>query len=349
VDQDHYKILGVSEKADEAEIKAAYRKLARQYHPDVNPGNKEAEEKFKSIIVAHETLSSVEKRAAYDQGRQNGAARGSAGARPTSARPQPSGARGGDPLGNRGADFNSMLDGLLGGGPAPWRRAGAGPTSDGSSKGTFTGPSGGGEERLAVSLEEAFHGATRVHTVNVDLPCPDCRGTGTSQKGRSGLQMGTMCLTCRGSRRQQGREEVTVTIPPGIYEGAKLRVKGKGPSDAGGNRGDLFLTVRLKKHNLYERDGSDLTRDVPVPYTTLVLGGEIEVPTLAGKKKLIVPPGTQSGQLLRMPGLGLPAIRDRAAGGLFARMKVIIPRQVSGDERTLLLDLARLQGAPVPS
>lgn len=343
----YYQILGVDEKADEKEIKAAYRGLARRYHPDVNPGDKAAEEKFKQISIAYDTLSNKEKRAAYDGERRAAA---SPPPRATTGRSTPR-------AGPAGMSFDTLFEDLFAGRPAAARAAGASP---GGASPAGAAPAGknsaprdeaAAAQRLDVSLEEAFKGATRTQTVVIDAPCPECRGTGVSQSGRVGLQVGTKCLACQGAGRKKRTEEVTVTIPAGIYEGAKLRLKNKGPADSRGNRGDLLFSVRLRRHERFERvdEGNDLALDTPLPYTVLVLGGAVEVETLAGKRTLVVPPGTQAGQVLRLPGLGLPGLRERPPGDLLVRVKTEIPRKVSGEERRLLLELAHLRGDPVQS
>lgn len=353
--ENYYRVLGIGEKADDKEIKTAYRRLARQYHPDVNPDDQGAEEKFKAVGVAYDTLGDPEKRAAYDKEHkaQKGAGRSAASGRGGNAGGQASGPRATNSAANSfgsaasSGGFDSVFEGLFGGTAAA--RAAAGPAHPG---GTAAAPGSDdtAAQRITISLEEAFHGATRTQTSLLDKACSECHGTGTSQAGRSSLEVGTMCLACRGSGRKKQNETVQITIPPGIYEGAKLRVKGKGSTDAQKNQPDLIFSVYLSKHDRYEqvsRESNDLAVSAFVPYTTLVLGGEVEIETLSGKKVLTIPAGTQSGQQLRLPGLGLPTLRDRAGGDLLVRVNVAVPRQVGVEEQRLLLDLARLRGDPV--
>ena len=351
--KDYYKVLGVEKTADGKEIKAAYRSLARQYHPDVNPGDAHAEENFKLVGEAYEVLSDAKRRAEYDEERkapkpQAGAPRTGAGA---SAKSGATGGAGGNPFGGMGGGkdaFSSMMDDLLGTHGArratPGGKAGPGAAGAARPGPTAATPS---EQTIEVTLEEALHGATRPHRIDVDEACANCRGTGKSQSGRDGLNLGAMCQECRGTGWKTRHEEASVTVPAGIGDGAKLRLRGKGPFGRDGQRGDLLLTVRLKKHPLFERDGSNLTFDLPVPYTVAALGGDIPADVLGAKKTVSVPRGAQGGQKLRLAGQGLPGLRDRPAGDLFARLKVVIPKDLSSREETLLRELAQLRKDPV--
>ncbi len=346
-EKDYYQTLGVSRKATEKEIKAAYRTLARENHPDLHPGDTQAEERFKDINKAYETLRDAAKRAEYDQELNGGASsqatrsgpsRSAPGQRPTAARPQAA-----NPA--MGAEFNDLFSSMFGGMPGRGvRPPTVGKAASARSGSAPTAPAAESEQVIEVTLEEAFNGGQRVYKTQVEEVCPTCKGSGVSQAGRGGLQMGTMCLTCRGAGRKRHAEQIPVNIPAGIYEDAKLRLKGKGTPDAQGRPTDLFLKVRLKKHDLFEREGSDLTVNVSVPYTVMVLGGEVEVPTPGEKKQTLpVPAGTQSGQKLRLKGLGLPGLGARPPGDLYARVNVLIPREISGEERQLLQSLARLR------
>jgi len=351
---DYYQTLGISKSSDEKEIKSAYRKLARQYHPDVNPGDAAAEETFKRLGEAYEVLGDPKKRAAYDEERARpkvqpqtarpagGAAGGAAGT---------TGGRGGpfpDVGGGRDA-FSSMMDDLLGAG----RRKGAGtkpsgtPPSGAPAGAARPGPSSVPDQSIEVTLEEAFHGATRRHFIDVDEPCLSCRGTGKAQAGRDGLSPGSLCAECRGAGRKKGREEVTAAIPAGVAEGAKLRLRNKGAAARDGQRGDLLLTVHLKKHPVFERDGANLLFDLVVPYTVAALGGDLGADVLGAKKTISIPPGSQCGQKMRLAGQGMPALRDRPAGDLFARLKVFIPKDLNSREQALLRELAQMRQDPV--
>ncbi len=279
----YYQILEVSETATDEEIDAAYKRMAREWHPDKHPDNpQQAQQKFIEIKEAYEAIKKI---------------RSGAEPPPDAEEAAPSG-------GGRGATSSQ------------------------------------GDLSIEITLEEAFGGGARTHKVQTYVTCPDCRGAGFTTDRK-------MCATCRGAGTRRREEEVPVNIPAGIYEGAKLRVKGKGPVNAQGQRGDIFLTVRIKPHPVYEREGSDLIMEVEVPYTVMVLGGQTLVKTLAGEKPLVIPEGTQSGQRLKITGMGLPGLRDRPAGDLYVRPKVFIPKQVSSYEHKILMELARLRNDPV--
>lgn len=329
--KDYYKILGVVKDADDAALKAAYRKLARQHHPDVNPGSKEAEDKFKDIGEAYDVLSDPQKRAEYDESRA---------ARPKAGVKTQDGPTGGA-SGFSGADgFGGIFDGLFGG-KVPNR---------GETKipGVKLRPSAAApEQTLEITLEEAAHGGERTYAVSTDAPCPDCKGTGKTQSGRDGLNLGARCASCRGTGRKTLREDVSVAIPKGIADGAKLRLRGKGKVARDGVREDLLLTVRLKPHARFERDGKNLTFDVTVPFTVAALGGDIAVETLSGPRTLSVPAGTQPGQKMRLSGQGLPGAKGETPGDLLARLKVVVPRDLSARERELLREMAQIRRDPV--
>jgi len=312
---DYYQTLGISKSSDEKEIKSAYRKLARQYHPDVNPGDAAAEETFKRLGEAYEVLGDPKKRAAYDEERARPKVQ------PQTARPA-GGAAGG-------------AAGTTGGRGGPFPDVGGGR------------PSSVPDQSIEVTLEEAFHGATRRHFIDVDEPCLSCRGTGKAQAGRDGLSPGSLCAECRGAGRKKGREEVTAAIPAGVAEGAKLRLRNKGAAARDGQRGDLLLTVHLKKHPVFERDGANLLFDLVVPYTVAALGGDLGADVLGAKKTISIPPGSQCGQKMRLAGQGMPALRDRPAGDLFARLKVFIPKDLNSREQALLRELAQMRQDPV--
>lgn len=344
--KDYYQVLGVSKSADEKEIKGAFRKLARQYHPDVNLGDAAAEENFKRLGEAYEVLCDPKKRAAYDEERerpqaqaQGGKPQGKASAAQNGGGPFPD-------IGGGGDAFSSMMDELLGAG----RRTGAAAKAPGShASSPRPGPSSAPEQSIDVTLEEAFHGATRQHTIDVDEPCGNCRGTGKAQGGRDGLNLGALCTECRGAGRKKGLESVTVTIPAGIVDGAKLRLRSKGLPARDGQRGDFLLTVHLKTHPVFARDGTSLSFDLVVPYTVAALGGEISADILGVNKVIGIPPGAQCGQKMRLAGQGMPALRDRPAGDLFAKLKVVIPKDLDSREQALLRELALLRKDPVRS
>lgn len=306
--KDYYKILGVDKRASEREIKQAYRKLARQYHPDVNPGDKQAEEKFKTINEAYEVLSDSEKRQKYDQlgtsyfrwQQQEGDPRGFDWSQWFTQRPGGGRVRVeygdlDDLFGGGGfSDFFQSIFGGIGGQTRSGRRV--------RQKGRDY------EQPVEITLEEAAHGTQRV-------------------------------LAADGER-------ITVKIPPGVKTGSKVRVAGKGgPGMGGGPAGDLYLKVKVAKHPTFERQGSDLHCEVPVELHTAVLGGETEVPTLDGNVQLKIPAGTQGGRTFRLRGKGMPHVRNpERHGDLYAKVRIIVPRRLSRKERALFKELADLRG-----
>ena len=321
--KDYYATLGVPKTATEKEIKAAYRKLARKHHPDVNPGNKGAEDKFKEISEAHEVLGDTDKRKKYDQYGEQWKAY-SQGGFPTGG---PAPGAGGFPGGQRvdfGGGFPGDLSDLFstlfaeqfrqGGAPAGQAR-GRTVNFGGSDPFTSQQPASRDlESELRLTLEEIYHGGTK--GVSIQVPT-----------GRYDLD--------RGGRSTELRR-VDVKVPAGVNEGQKIRLAGQGV-----NGGDVLLTVRLLTHSTFERKGDDLIVDVPVPYTTAALGGEMKVPTIEGKTLTVkLPAGTQSGQQLRLTGKGMPKLKEGGHGDLYARIKITVPKVLSERERTLLTELA---------
>lgn len=338
--KDYYKILGVSKTATPEEIKKAYRKLARKYHPDVNPGNKTAEARFKEVNEAYEVLADPEKRRKYDSpGWQDPL--GFGGSRP--------GARGrtttppdwADPTG-----FSDFFETLFG--QRSRRTTGSTDTATGAGTGarpntgrpTETAPAPAGEnieQPIEISLRDAYDGTTRNFTVEVTEPCPVCHGTGFINS--------RVCANCGGLGTISRTRKLEVQIPPGVDTGSRVRVAGAGqPGVAGGPAGDLFLLVTLTPDPNFERKGDDLLTDVPVPLTTAILGGEARVQTLDGKRVVLtIPPETQNGQTFRLAGKGMPKRRDGGFGNLLARVQVTLPLRLSPQEKDLFEQLAQLR------
>ncbi len=370
--KDYYQILGLPKTANEKEIKAAYRKLARQYHPDVNPGDKTAEDKFKNVGEAYEVLSDADKRSKYDQfGDQWKSYSQGGGFQPGA------GSQGG---GYQDFDFGSMgggqggmddfLSSLFGG--AQGGTGGFGGFSAGQ-------PARGGrhtqqdvEYPIEISLEDAYKGVSRSLTVSIpetcgrcggagavsagkNKPCPMCGGTGKVKGGR-GLFGNSICPQCSGTGQATEicpdcRGEGTVTrqrklsdvkIPAGVADGQRIRLAGQGA-----NGGDLFLKVKIRLSAQYERTGDDLRTDVAVPYTVAAIGGEATVETFGGRKVLNIPPGTQSGQAFRLTGLGMPKLKGIGSGNLYAKVKMTVPKDLSPREKELLTELAKLRSDTV--
>jgi len=301
--KDYYKTLGVERSASEKEIKSAYRKLARKYHPDVNPGDKSAEEKFKEVSEAYEVLSDKEKRVKYDQYGQHWEQMGQPGA---------GGAQG--PMWDA---FTFDYDGAPGQGRADF--AGQEGFSDffemlfgqGRRGATTTGrrhhapPRGGNiEAEMEVSLEDAFHGAKKSFAL--------------------------------------GGKKIEVTIPKGVKDGQKIRLANQGEEGHAG-RGDLLIQIRLRPHPVYERRADDLHVDVPVDYVTAALGGEVQVPTLAGRVTMKVPARTSGGRVFRLPGQGMPKLKENGRGNLYAKVRVTIPEVMSDRERETLGQIKTLR------
>jgi molecular chaperone DnaJ len=326
--KDYYSILGVGRKASEREIKQAYRKLARKHHPDVNPGDKSAEAKFKQVNEAYEVLSDKEKRRKYDQfGDQWQYADqfAQAGRRQTPFRDF--GQAGGQRIHFEEADLGSLfgdLGDLFGGGIGGRRVR--------SRRGKDM------EYPVEVTLEEAYHGTKRTIHLQTQEPCSSCKGTGLIQN--------LPCSVCRGSGVVPTVKRLEVKIPSGVKTGSRVRVAGKGePGSAGGASGDLYLVTSTKPHRLFERKGDDLHVEVAVPLTVAMLGGEILIPTLKGKLALKVPPETQNGRAFRLAGQGMPHLGDSARGDLLAKVNVVLPTKLSEEEKKLFERLGQLRPA----
>ncbi len=313
--QDYYKTLGVDKKASAAQIKKAYRKLAREHHPDMNPGDKKAEERFKQINEAYEALSDPERRRKYDQLGASYQQYQRTGGDPSGFdwSQWMAGQRGGARVeysGNLddlfGGDFSDFFSSIFGGakagaGQAAFRRTGTrGSPSAQSLRGRDY------EQEVEITLEEAFAGTSRV-------------------------------LSKDGQR-------IEVKIPAGARTGSKVRLAGQGTSGIGGPAGDLFLVVKVLPHAVFEREGDDLRCELPTDLYTAVLGGEVVVHTLGGDVKLKIPPETQSGRTIRLTGQGMPHLRDSTArGDLWVKVRVTIPQHLSEREQELFQELARLR------
>ena len=318
--RDYYAILGVGRSAPDKEIKQAYRRLARKYHPDVNPGDKAAEAKFKEINEAYEVLSDPEKRKKYDRyGEQWQYADQFAKA---GQRAQGDFGRGGtyttfdfSDLGDLGDLFGGVFQGF--GGRTGTARRPAKPASI--------------EYPVEVTLEEAYHGATRVLQLQAEEPCPVCAGSGRTGK--------TRCSNCGGAGRVLKPKRIEVKIPAGVGDGSRVRIAGQGSQGYDGTRGDLYLIVKVLPHQTFMRKGDDLHVEVPVPLVTAMLGGEVGVPTLKGNVALKVPPETQNGKVFRLAGQGMPHLNDSSRGNIFAKVKVVLPSNLTAQERQLFEQL----------
>ncbi len=325
--KDYYNILGVKRDASEQDIKKAYRRLARKHHPDVNPGDKSAEARFKEINEAYEVLSDKEKRQKYDQyGDQWQYADqfAKAGGQQRYSRDFGRG-------GAQGFEFDGDVNSLFG---DLFRGFGTG-----TSSGRRARPKRGRDLEYAVevTLEEAYQGTARVLNLQSQEPCASCGGTGRIQN--------LPCSVCRGAGVAPRMQQLEVKIPPGVKNGSRVRIAGKGePSESGGPSGDLYLLTSVRPHRLFERKGDNLQVEVDVPLTVAVLGGELEIPTPKGKLALRIPPETQNGRTFRLAGQGMPALGKSSRGDLMARVKVVLPTELGPEEKKLFERLKELRG-----
>lgn len=321
--KDLYAVLGVGRTASPDEIRKAYRKLARQSHPDLNPGNKQAEERFKEISFAYDVLSDAEKRKLYDEFGTEGLQAGFDPARAREFRQWRSSGRGFAFTGEDAFNF-----GPGGRGTGRRRRATAGGDDRGFADilNEMFGAAGRPQPERGTDLEyplevdflDALRGSQMTVTVRRPAPCETCEGT-----GRAGRRA---CTTCGGTGTTEGRERLTVKIPPGVADGSRVRVAGKGGVGPGGESGDLYFIVKVRPHEFLQREGKDITMEVPVTVGEAMLGATITVPTPGGRVQVKVPRGSQSGQRLRLRGRGVPDTRGGTAGDLLIRLMVRVPK-----------------------
>jgi molecular chaperone DnaJ len=327
--KDYYNTLGISRSASDKDIKQAYRRLARQYHPDVNPGNKSAEERFKAINEAYEVLSDPDKRKKYDQygERWQDADRFAEAARQQggtwSFTQQPESEQG---FSFEEGDLGSLFGDILGG-----RMSGFGRRTSRPRAGRDL------EYPLEVTLEEAYSGTTRHISLQTEIPCTACRGVGRIQ--------GLPCSVCRGAGVIPQIKHLEVKIPAGVTTGSRVRIAGKGePAHQGGTPGDLYLVISVRPHSLFERKGDDLYVNVSVPLTTAMLGGEVPIPTPKGTKlALRIPAETQNERVFRLAGQGMPHLGDSSRGDLLVTLKVVLPASLSSEEKALFNKLRELR------
>ena len=355
--RDYYEVLGVSKSADDAEIKKAYRNLAKKYHPDMNPGDKEAEVKFKEVNEAYDVLSDSSKRSKYDQ-------YGHAAFDPASGM---GGGGGFGGFGDFGFDFGDIFSSFFGGGGGSTRR---------------NGPIRGDNiaVRMTLTFEEAVFGCKKEITYNKVQKCGECEGSGAAKGttpktcstcGGSGqvrvqqrspfgmIQTSKQCESCRGTgkiiekkcEKCRGNgfvrvsKNLTVTIPAGIDDGQQIGLRGQGSDGAnGGGPGDLNIIISVRPHAVFERDGYDLYLEEPITYAEATLGAEIEIPTLEGNQKLEIPEGTQTGTTFTLRGKGVQQVNSKNRGNLHVTVVVEVPKGLNREQKELLEKFAESCG-----
>jgi molecular chaperone DnaJ len=353
--RDYYEVLGASKGASADELKKAYRQKAKELHPDRNSDNPNAEEQFKEANEAYEVLKDADKKAAYDR-YGHAAFEGGMGG-------------GGGGRGPGGADFSSafsdVFEDLFGDFMGGQQRGGRGRASRGSDL----------RYNLQITLEDAFSGLQKSITVPTSVSCGSCEGSGAeggaepqtcptcSGMGKVRAQQGFFtvertcptcsgvgqiiknpCKTCGGAGRQQKERSLSVNIPAGVETGTRIRLAGEGEAGLrGGPSGDLYIFIEVKKHQLFERDGSDLYCRVPVSMTTAAIGGDIEVPTIdGGKSRVKVPAGSQSGRQMRLRAKGIPALRGGGQGDMFIELAVETPVNLTSKQKELLREFEEM-------
>jgi molecular chaperone DnaJ len=350
-----YDTLGVAKNASQDELKKAYRKLARQYHPDKNPGDKEAEDHFKEVQTAYDVLSDDDKRKQYDRyGSQNGRA-GAAG---------PNVDFGNVDFGNidLGDLFGNIFGGRAGGSAGAQRRqALRGNDVEAVVHLSFEDSLKGFEAKIPVELTVACRecGGTGAQPGTAPVICPECNGRGVKAESQglfalsqpcprcrgNGTVIEQPCKNCHGSGRERRLKTYTVKIKPGVKDGTRIRLKGKGEAgEHGGPAGDLVVVTHVADSPTYERRGDDLIVEVPVSYASAALGDKVEVPTPDGPVSLKIPAGSEDGKLLRIKGRGAPRLNGSGKGDVLARVRIQVPKRMNKQERELLEQLKKVGG-----
>lgn len=345
--RDYYEVLGVSKSADAAELKKSYRRLAMKFHPDRNPDDESAEEKFKEIKEAHDILSDEQKRAAYDQyghSAVDGSAPGGGGG-------------GGFNHGDFGDSFGDVFGDIFGGGRGGGRQR--------AQRGSDL------QYNLDISLEDAVRGTTTKVQIPTQVDCDGCSGSG-AKKGSTPSTCGTCngmgqvrvqqgffsvqqtcpncrgegkinkdpCRSCGGRGRKQEKKTLSIKVPAGVDTGDRIRLSGEGEAgEKGGPAGDLYVQIHVDDHPIFGRDGAHLICNVPIDIVTATLGGELEVPTLDGKVKLKIPAGTQASKLFRLRNKGVKPVRGGAKGDLLCRINVETPVHLNAEQKDLFKQL----------
>ena len=349
--RDYYEVLGIQKGASEDEIKRAYKKLARKYHPDMNPGDKEAEEKFKEVNEANEVLSDPEKKARYDQF-------GFAGVDPNYGAGAGGGAYGGGfDFGDLGDIFGSFFGGGFGGQRRNPNAPQRGESIRASVSIIFTEAAFGCEKSVTIERSEQCPTCKGSGCAPGTTPeiCPDCHGSGTVQTrrqtpmgvfasngpcrkcGGTGRLIHQPCSDCRGSGAVRKRRTIKVNIPAGIDHGQTISLRGQGGAGKnGGPAGDLLITVMVQPHEIFRRDGVDVFCEAPITFTQAVLGAELEIPTIDGKVKYSIPEGTQTGTVFRLKGKGVPVLNGRGRGDQYVTVVIETPRSLNKEQKEAL-------------
>ena len=344
-----YDTLGVKKDASDDEIKKAYRKLARKYHPDANGGDKDAEERFKEVQQAYDVLSDPEERKQYDRfGSQNG-------------RPGP----GGGSNVNFDFDLGDIFGGLFGGGGGSRTRATRQPLRGNDVETevhlSFEDSLRGAEAKVPVEVTTACRecGGTGARPGTAPVICPECNGRGVKVESQglfalsqpcprcrgNGTVIEKPCPSCHGSGRERRIKTYTVKIKPGVKDGTRIKLRGKGePGENGGPAGDLVVVTRIAPSRVYERRGDNLVVEVPVSYATAALGDKVEVPTPDGPVSLKIPAGSEDGKLLRIKGRGAPKLNGSGKGDVLARVRIQVPKRMNKKEREILEELKKAGG-----
>ena len=357
--RDYYEILGVSKSASAAEIKKAYRKLAVKFHPDKNPGDHEAEDRFKELGEAYEALSDADRRAAYDRYGH-------------AAFSGPSGGGGGGGFHDPMDLFSQVFGGAFGGGFEEFFGGGGG------GRGRRSGKQRGSDLRydLEITLEEAANGVEKELEIERYVGCEKCKSTGSKSSGGvntcqtcggrgvvarqagifiqqstcpqcrgTGETIADPCDACHGDGRVQRESRIKLRIPAGVDTGNRLRSTSNGDAGArGGAAGDLYVFIHVREHDIFEREGTDLACDAPLPFSVAALGGELKVPTLGGQSSIKIPPGTQGGTVFRIRGKGMPGLGGAGVGDLHVRVQVEVPTKLNSDQQEKLRAFAESIG-----
>ena len=358
--RDYYEVLGISKSADEKEIKSAFRKLAKQYHPDLNPDDKEAEAKFKEVNEAYEVLSDPDKKAKYDQFGH-------------AAFDQANGFGGAGGFNDFGDIFGDIFGDFFGGG------------FSGATRTQRTGPKAGSDLKikLDITFEEAAFGTKKDIKINRIEKCHACEGTGakkgtskktcpicqgsgsirTTQRTPFGQFASTKicstcngtgevveepCTSCSGTGKEKKTRKLSINIPAGVDTGSVIPLRGEGNhGERGGPAGDLYVYINVQPHEIFDRDGNDVWCEIPISFAKATLGGSIEVPTIEGKVKYEVPEGTQTGTVFRLKNKGIKNLRGAGKGDQYVRVKIEVPKKLSDKQRNILEQFANEMGEKV--